>query len=177
MNRQAKQVLGFIIVVGGFIVLLAMFMLWDRYGAWVWLIPLALVLVVVVLSIRYEPMRRLVFGGLDSLGEWSKPSRANQWKERRNIPADVQRQVKERAGGVCEHPDCDRQIRNHFHHIDENPSHNVPENIFYICPNHHDEAHRGIITRAEQQHWASKTISTATRPRSRRSRTYTRRRR
>ena len=40
MTRQAKQFLGFVIVVGIFVVFIAMVILADNYGAWVWAIRL-----------------------------------------------------------------------------------------------------------------------------------------
>lgn len=158
MTKQAKQTLGFFLAVVIVVALLAMVVFSDKYGAWVWAIPAILVILLVALAIRYGAIRTLALGALDAIGHWSQASGSERIKERVSIPAEIRRQVRERAGDVCEVPDCGRRTRNHFHHIDENPSHNVRSNIVYICPNHHDDAHRGILTRAEQQRWARRRL-------------------
>ena len=130
----------------------------EKYGVWVWAFPPVIIAVIAGLSIRYQGVRSVAAsagaGALDAIGEWWKTSGSGRTKERRSIPAEIKRIVLERANGVCEHPDCARKTRNHFHHIDENPSQNIRSNIVYICPNHHDEAHRGLIPQSEQKRWA-----------------------
>lgn len=170
MTRQAKQVLGFFLVLGTVVLLLALVVLADLYGAWVWATPLLPIAVVIGLGIRYQGIRRsaasVASGALDAVAVWWKSLGSNRTKERESIPADVRRSVLDRANGACEAPNCSRRTRNHFHHIDEDPSHNVRSNIVYICPNHHDEVHRGLIPRSEQQRWARRRPKAATRKRS-----------
>jgi len=154
LTQQAKHFLGFAILVGIFVLFVAMFILADNYGEWVWAIPPVVIVALVVLSVRYTAVRSVTTGGLNAVGQWWGASKSNRSKERVSIPAEIRRAVFERAGGECEHPDCHRTTRNHYHHIDEDPSRYIRTNIVYICPNHHDDAHRGIITRADQQRWA-----------------------
>ncbi len=159
MTKQAKQTLGSIIVIATIVLLLSMVVLAGEYGAWVWIVPPLLIAIIVGLSFRYSGFRSVVVaattGALDAIGQWwTSSSRSNRSKERVHIPADIRRFVTERSNGVCEHPDCARKTRNHFHHVDEDPSRNIRTNIVYICPNHHDDAHRGLITREEQKRWA-----------------------
>ena len=61
-------------------------------------------------------------------------------KQRRPIPEELEAQVSFASNLTC----CvckDRSKRTQFHHIDENPSNNIFENLAVLCFDCHDEAH------------------------------------
>ena len=157
MTRRGKQALGLVIVVTVVVLLLVLVVLAERHGAWVWAVPFAVAAVIVAASVRYEGIRRVSIstaaGAVDAVGEWWKGLSSGRRKERTHIPDHVKQQVLERAGRVCEYPGCTRRTRNHFHHLDEDPAHNTVANIIYLCPNHHDDVHRGKVTRQELRSW------------------------
>ena len=62
-------------------------------------------------------------------------------KKRVAIPTPLQRKVKAKNLGVC----CvckERGIGIHLHHLDEDPSNNVEDNLVVLCVKEHDQHHR-----------------------------------
>ncbi|MEM3828215.1 MAG: hypothetical protein QXP36_03235 [Conexivisphaerales archaeon] len=44
---------------------------------------------------------------------------------------------------------CRKQPVQEFHHIDENPCHNTPDNIIALCGTCHNRVHNGEITKEQ----------------------------
>jgi len=68
-------------------------------------------------------------------------------KKRKRIPRDVEKQLWIKSKGTCMW--CRKQPVQEFHHIDENPRHNKPDNIIALCGTCHNRAHNGEITKEQ----------------------------
>lgn len=66
-------------------------------------------------------------------------------KKRVPVPRKAKSFVLERANHKCQK--CGVDIGLQLHHIDRNPSNNVPSNLIVLCPTHHAEADKGVIRR------------------------------
>jgi len=77
--------------------------------------------------------------------------------KRKAVPRTVDREIAARANGRCEY--CgrafsgtlldQRKVRSHLHHIDGNRGNNKKSNLILLCPNCHDMAHGGEISKSE----------------------------
>jgi len=70
-------------------------------------------------------------------------------KKRKYIPVKVRQRAQQEIASVC--PFCANEEASTFqpHHIDEDPSNSVIENILMLCSNCHTKVHSGLITRDE----------------------------
>ena len=66
---------------------------------------------------------------------------------RPNIPADIDRSVKIKAGHRCSITFCNEHTYLEIHHIDENRANNNIDNLILLCGKHHKMAHAGKIDR------------------------------
>ena len=67
-------------------------------------------------------------------------------KKRKNIPSRIKTLLQKEINSVC--PFCPSEDVDHFeyHHIDENPSNNVFENLLMLCPLCHSKITKGDIS-------------------------------
>lgn len=161
MSQEAKRVLGFLFfifgLVIGLLILANLLELWERFGLWV---PAGLIAVGIgigFLVIRYPAFRQVLQRTtsfvLESISAFLSPTRTQRWKERQAVPPSLRRQVFSRARNKCERPGCNYQSWLHIHHIDEDPSHNVLDNLVALCPNDHELCHRGEWSQSIQRSW------------------------
>ena len=150
MNQKQGQIVGFVVVAFVIVMLLVAVTYAERYGAWIWSIPLLFVVALLAAAVRY-PILRPIYGAiLEAVADFWKAWQGSEKPRRRtSIPRNIQRQVASRANHRCEFTECTEIGSLEFHHIDETPSHHVPENLIYVCPRHHDSATRGLVTRDE----------------------------
>ena len=75
--------------------------------------------------------------------------------KRRSIPKVLENQVRDQCGYACANPKCRRlnTSSHQIHHVDEDPSHSVLENLILLCANCHADHHNGIISEAEITTW------------------------
>ncbi len=62
----------------------------------------------------------------------------------RAVPAKIKRYIKERSGGLCEHPNC-KKAGEHIHHTEPfaiKKEHN-PDKLLHLCKAHHTIIHMG----------------------------------
>jgi hypothetical protein len=64
-------------------------------------------------------------------------------EDRPPIPDPVKREVRQRCGFGCVF--CGTPLYQ-YHHMDDNPKHNIPENITLLCCIHHEEATKRLLT-------------------------------
>lgn len=77
--------------------------------------------------------------------------------KRKAVPRTIDREIAVRASGRCEYCGTSfsgsfldpRKIGSHLHHIDENRANRRKSNLILLCPNCHDMAHRGQISKSE----------------------------
>jgi 5-methylcytosine-specific restriction endonuclease McrA len=70
------------------------------------------------------------------------------------VGKNVERQVAFRSQGRCENEKCRLSLvgrTSHLHHKNGNSKDNRLDNLLLLCPNCHDKAHNGKLTRAEIQ--------------------------
>jgi hypothetical protein len=80
---------------------------------------------------------------------------ANITSEGRNaIPRSIRDEIYQRARNACENPDCRYNGTVHIHHIDMNNRNNSTINLIALCPNCHQDAHKGIITTSQLRNWS-----------------------
>lgn len=71
-----------------------------------------------------------------------------QYHEKRpNIPADIKRDIKVKAGHACTIKNCMEQTYLEIHHINQNREDNRIENLILLCDKHHKMAHENKIDR------------------------------
>lgn len=70
-------------------------------------------------------------------------------KNRVQIPLPVKRSLLIECGYKCSVTHCEAEASLEFHHIDNNPTNNDPENIIVFCANHHAQATKGSIRRLD----------------------------
>ena len=75
--------------------------------------------------------------------------------KRTSIPKALQNQVCDQCGYACANPTCRRlnTSSHQIHHVDEDPSHSVLENLILLCANCHADHHNGIISEAQVTTW------------------------
>jgi hypothetical protein len=67
-------------------------------------------------------------------------------EQRETIPAITRRQLLLESGYKCSIPTCSIQMPTlQFHHIDENPSNSIKENLLILCPTHHQMVTSNVI--------------------------------
>jgi len=70
-------------------------------------------------------------------------------KERTYIPVDIRRELRVGQGHSCAVTFCTESSNLELHHIDGDPSSNAPENLIWLCANHHQMATREQIDAQE----------------------------
>ncbi len=73
--------------------------------------------------------------------------------EREPIPHSIRSEVYLRSQNACENPDCLSNNAIHIHHIDMNNRNNRLNNLIALCPNCHQEAHKGKFTSSQLRNW------------------------
>lgn len=70
-------------------------------------------------------------------------------KHRRQISTRLRAKLHVECSHKCSIPNCPVQVGLQIHHINAKPDDNRKKNLLTLCPNHHDMATRGIITKME----------------------------
>lgn len=78
------------------------------------------------------------------------------------LPRSLQKALIAECNGKCSVPTCSHMQHLEFHHIDGNPSANGAANLIVLCPNHHADADRGVLSTSECSQY--KQYLTALRP-------------
>ena len=125
-----------------------------QYTLWITGTFLLLLAVLVFGLIKYPSFRQGLFSALKSIftkfWAWITNRHEKQAEnqvidagsnKRTPIPIDVQRQVIGRAKSRCQWEWCKRHGSLEIHHIDGKPSNHRLNNLIYLCPNHHQDAH------------------------------------
>jgi hypothetical protein len=75
--------------------------------------------------------------------------------KRQSIPKAVEHQLREQCGQACANPDCRKSntATHELHHIDNDRSRSVLENLILLCANCHSEEQQGIISPAKIDMW------------------------
>jgi 5-methylcytosine-specific restriction endonuclease McrA len=78
----------------------------------------------------------------------NKPAK-HQKKKRAGIPTKTRSLLQKEIKSIC--PFCPSEDVDHFeiHHIDENPSNNIFENLLMVCPTCHSKITKEDITREQ----------------------------
>jgi hypothetical protein len=79
--------------------------------------------------------------------------------ERPRINAELERDVKTRAGHRCEVKNCNEHTYLEMHHIDQNRENNKMENLILLCRKHHAMAHADKIDRKSLKIYISGSAS------------------
>lgn len=158
--------LPYILIGGTFVLYLIIKLAIPQITIWVqanWVLAIAILAIAILLSIlgvilyfKYRPS----IGEVAAEYKAEDNSTAVTYKPRRTpIPTDMKRLVIHRAERRCQwvtHSGrCTMEGNLKMHHIDGNPSKHNMNNLIYLCPNHHDEAHAYGARRLELQDWAS----------------------
>jgi hypothetical protein len=67
-------------------------------------------------------------------------------KKRITVPLQIMKQLMGECFGKCSVPNCYVTTNLEIHHIDGDPSNNKSANLIVLCPNHHSDADKGIIS-------------------------------
>jgi len=162
MTRQARVVVGIVVIFAAIVAVAVFVQKVEEVGTWLWLIPAALVIAAGYLAYRY-PTVRTGLGDIgvflaNAVGEVLKSQDASKRKaERIAIPAAMRQTVMARAKNRCQYRGCG--VTNtkmlEIHHIDMIPANSDdPSNLIVMCGNHHKLLHSEGRCKAEVQRWA-----------------------
>jgi len=171
MTRQARVVVGLIVLFVAIVVVAVFVQKVEEVGAWLWLIPAALVIAAGYLAYRYPTIRTgLQEIGVflaNAVGEVFKSEEASKRKaERIAIPAAMRQTVMARAKNRCQYKGCNviNTKMLEIHHIDLNPANSDdPSNLIVVCGNHHKLLHSEGRCKAEVKRWARGEYATSRR--------------
>lgn len=142
------------------------------YTIWVTGTFLLLLAILVFCLIKYPAFRQGLFSAFKSifakLWDWVTTQHekregnqitTNAKPRRTPIPIDVQRQVIGRAKNRCQWEWCQIKGNLELHHMDGNPSNHKINNLIYLCPNHHQDAHDHKARIWQLRDWANSRYS------------------
>jgi hypothetical protein len=136
----------------GIIVLAMVADWWKTHAIIGWTIAIILVIALVFSLYKYPPFRKLFTRTLKSSGEKMMYEEASA---REPLPDHIRAEVYNRSKHSCENPDCRYKTSIHIHHIDMNNSNNKLFNLISLCPNCHQEAHKGVLTTSQLHNWVN----------------------
>ena len=154
MAKGKRRLKDWVVFIGIFIaVIIFAFVLewWQKHPAIAWTL-LAVAVVILGFSLyRFQGFRQWVFKRSKDTGK--KIVFTDEAPGREPIPPALYSRVMNQANNRCQNPDCRYQGKPQIHHIDQNNRNNSFWNLIALCPNCHNDAHRGKYTFSQLRNW------------------------